>query len=158
MALPKPIPGLVISYSYLWHSEYLEGREDGQKDRPCAIVAAILVSDGDTRVLALPITHAEPGDPDLAVEIPAAVKRRLQLDAERSWVVVSESNEFVWPDPDLRRTPGSGDASVAYGVLSPGLFAAIRERLITLMKSGQTSRPPPSDLNVTIHLNCLKSK
>ena len=38
MALPKPVPGLVIRYSYLWHREYLEGREDGQKDRPCAIV------------------------------------------------------------------------------------------------------------------------
>jgi sugar phosphate permease len=41
VALPEPIPGLVIRYSYLWHSEYVRGREEGQKDRPCAIVAAI---------------------------------------------------------------------------------------------------------------------
>ena len=41
MPLPKPVPGLVVRYSYLWHREYLAGREEGQKDRPCAIVAAI---------------------------------------------------------------------------------------------------------------------
>lgn len=48
MPLPKPIPGLVIRYSYLWCSEYLEGREEGQKDRPCAIVAAIRADDHGT--------------------------------------------------------------------------------------------------------------
>ena len=26
MTLPKPEPGLVIRYSYLWHDEFLEGR------------------------------------------------------------------------------------------------------------------------------------
>lgn len=140
MALPKPIPGLVIRYSYLWHSEYLEGREDGQKDRPCAIVAAIRVGEDDTHVLVLPITHTEPANLDHAVEIPAVVKQRLRLDASRSWVIVSESNEFVWPGPDLRRASGADDSSVAYGVLPPRLFANIRERFITLMKSGQASR------------------
>jgi len=142
VALPNPIPGLVVRYSYLWHGEYREGREEGQKDRPCAIVAAILVDGGDTHVLVLPITHTEPRDLDLAVEIPAVVKQRLRLDAARSWVVVSESNEFVWPGPDLRRAPGADEASVAYGVLPPGLFAAIQQRFITLMKSGRSLRTP----------------
>jgi hypothetical protein len=49
------LPGLVIRYSYLWHAEYLEGREEGKKDRPCAIVAAIRCDEsGSTRVLVLP--------------------------------------------------------------------------------------------------------
>ena len=39
MALPKPVAGLIIRYSYLWYREHLEGRDEGQKDRPCAIVA-----------------------------------------------------------------------------------------------------------------------
>jgi len=39
--LPEPVPGLVIRYSYLWYAEHVLGREEGQKDRPCAIVAAI---------------------------------------------------------------------------------------------------------------------
>ena len=69
MPLPIPVPGLVIRYSYLWRSEHLERREEGQKDRPCAIVAAIRADEsGVTRVLVLPITHRPPDDAGLAVE------------------------------------------------------------------------------------------
>ena len=108
VALPKPVAGLIIRYSYLWYREHLEGRDEGQKDRPCAIVAAMRIDEnGDTRVLVLPITHTPPDHPALAVEIPAKVKNRLQLDDARSWVVLSEWNEFVWPGPDLRRLPGN---------------------------------------------------
>ena len=61
MPLPKPVPGLVIRYSYLWHSEHLEGREEGQKDRPCAIIASIQADEsGNPRVLVLPVTHSPP--------------------------------------------------------------------------------------------------
>jgi hypothetical protein len=39
------------------YREHLEGRDEGQKDRPCAIVAALRTDEnGDTRVLVLPIT------------------------------------------------------------------------------------------------------
>jgi glyoxylase-like metal-dependent hydrolase (beta-lactamase superfamily II) len=138
--LPIRVPGLVIRYSYLWYSEHLEGHEDGQKDRPCAIIAAIRAeTNGDTRVLVLPITHSPPDHASLAVEIPAAVKRRLQLDDQRSWVVLSEWNEFVWPGPDLRRLPSADDATVAYGMLPPSLFAAIRDRFIALMNVSATT-------------------
>jgi hypothetical protein len=132
--LPKPVPGLVIRYSYLWHSEHLEGREEGQKDRPCAIVAAIVADEhGNDRVLVLPITHSPPNHASLAVEIPAKVKQRLRLDDARSWVVLSEWNEFIWPGPDLRRVPGADDSSVVYGMLPPHLFAVIRERFLALV-------------------------
>jgi hypothetical protein len=134
--LPKPVPGLVIRYSYLWYSEHLSGREDGQKDRPCAIIASIQSDDhGKTRVLVLPITHTPPGRPSLAVEIPPKVKQRLQLDEARSWIVLSEWNEFIWPGPDLRRLPGADDSTVAYGMLPPSLFATIRDRFIALVNS-----------------------
>jgi hypothetical protein len=74
--LPEPVPGLVIRYSYLWYREHLEGREEGQKDRPCAIIAAIRADeDGNTRVLVLPVTHRQPKPPTIAVEIPARVKQ-----------------------------------------------------------------------------------
>ena len=75
-------------------------------------------------------------DASLAVEIPAKVKERLRLDAARSWVVLSEWNEFVWPGPDLRRAPNADDASVAYGMLPPALFATIRDRFLALVNSG----------------------
>jgi hypothetical protein len=141
VALPKPVPGLVIRYSYLWHSEYRQGRDEGQKDRPCAIIAAIRVDqDGDARVLVLPVTHSPPDHPDLAVEIPAKVKQRLRLDGARSWVVLSEWNEFVWPGPDLRRLPNADESSVAYGMAPPSLYAIIRDRFLALARSRAAAR------------------
>ena len=65
-----------------------------------AIVA--LQEDGTPIVRVLPITHTPPSDPAVAIEIPAAVKQRLRLDHERSWIVLTESNRFAWPGPDVR--------------------------------------------------------
>ena len=79
-----PVPGLVIRYSYLWASEHARGQEEGVKDRPCAVVLATANEAGDQGVTVLPISHTPPSNPLLAVEIPAAVKRRLKLDDERS--------------------------------------------------------------------------
>jgi len=85
MALPEPVPGLIIRYSYLWYREHLEGRDGGQKDRPCAIIAAIRKTEGgNIRVLVLPVTHTPPDQISLAVEIPMRVKERLHLDDARS--------------------------------------------------------------------------
>jgi hypothetical protein len=75
VALPQPEPGLVIRYAYLWLDEFNEGREEGVKGRPCAIVAAILDESGTKRVLCLPVTHRVPDRPNYAVEIPLVVKR-----------------------------------------------------------------------------------
>ena len=136
MALPEPVAGLIIRYSYLWYREHLEGRDEGQKDRPCAIVAALRTDEnGATRVLVLPITHTPPDHPSLAVEIPAKVKARLQLDDARSWVALSEWNEFIWPGPDLRRLPNAPNSSVAYGMIPPGLFSTIRERFMSIINT-----------------------
>jgi len=143
MALPKPVAGLIIRYSYLWYREHLEGRDEGQKDRPCAIVAALRVDEnGDTRVLVLPISHSPPDHPALAVEIPAAAKKRLKLDDARSWVILSEWNEFVWPGPDLRRLPGKTEATVAYGMISPSFFATIRDKFLAIANAGQARQVP----------------
>ena len=145
MTLPKPIPGLVLRYSYLWMREYLAGRDEGSNDRPCAIVAAIDRDEHDaTRVLVLPITHSPPDAATPSVEIPAPVKVRLKLDEQRSWVVLTEWNEFVWPGPDLRKVPGVADGSVAYGVLPPKLFAEIRDRFLVVVKNG-AARGAPRD-------------
>jgi hypothetical protein len=135
--LPAPVPGLINRYSYLWYREHLEGREEGQKDRPCAIVAAVSTDEasGAPRVLVLPITHSPPDHASLSVEIPAKVKQRLQLDDGRSWVVLLEWNEFVWPGPDLRRLPGADDATVAYGMLPPQLFDTIRDKFLSIVNA-----------------------
>ena len=128
--IPDPFPGLVISYSYLWLKEYRAGREEGVKDRPCAIVLSKKTAGDDTVVTVAAITHSEPENPDMAIEIPQMVKEHLNLDSERSWIVCSEVNRFIWPGPDLRRIPGSGAASYAYGVLPPRLFRKTTQRLV----------------------------
>jgi hypothetical protein len=94
VSLPKPEPGLVIRYSYLWLREYREGREEGAKDRPCAIILASLDQDGETQALVVPVTRSPPEAGDAALELPQAVKKHLGLDAQCSWVVLSESNLF----------------------------------------------------------------
>ena len=119
MTLPKPEPGLVIRYSYLWHREFQKGQEEGVKDRPCAIVLALNNMSEETQVLVVPVTHSPPSDLSYAMELPFTVKAHLGLDAEPSWVMISESNLFNWPGPDLRRVQGCDDASVAYGFLPP---------------------------------------
>lgn len=140
MTLPKPVPGLVLRYSYLWHSESREGREEGVKDRPCAVVASILSNAGETRVLVLPITHTQPVGTEMGVEIPPNVKNRLGLDETRSWIVLSEWNEFVWPGPDLRRVSNLPDSPVAYGMLPPRFFIAVRDRFLKVVRQ-RKARP-----------------
>lgn len=135
MSFPEPRPGLVIRYSYLWQSEALVGREEGVKDRPCAIVMASKVEAGRHRVHVLPVTHTPPKDHSLAIEIPVNVKRRLGLDDESSWIILSEANIFIWPGPDLRMERGAGPESVAYGFLPPGYFRIVRDRYLALDKA-----------------------
>jgi hypothetical protein len=141
MPLPKPEPGLVIRYAYLWLSEFRAGREEGVKDRPCAIVAAIQEEPGgERRALVLPITHRKPSYLEWAIEIPPAVKRHLGLDGEQSWIVLNESNEFTWPGPDLRMLPGGDEGSIAYGFLPPHLFAKIRKTFLAMVQEGSAHR------------------
>lgn len=113
MAFPTPEPSLVVGYEYLWHHECLGGREAGRKDRPSAIVfVARRAVDGWTMVTVLPITHSAPDNPDWAIEIPAALKRNLGLDDLRSWIVVGEGNQVLWPGLDLR---SAGNSRMARG-------------------------------------------
>ncbi|HEY1750350.1 MAG TPA: growth inhibitor PemK [Caulobacteraceae bacterium] len=129
MSWPKPEPGLVVRYSYLCSREAALGREEGSKDRPCAIILAARQGEGDF-VYVLPVTHSPPQSPGDAIEIPPATKARLGLDTERSWVVLTETNAFVWPGPDLRFLPGGGPETLAYGMLPPAFFREVRDRFV----------------------------
>ena len=125
MTLPNPEPGLVISYSYLWHDQHRDGTEEGRKARPCAIVVAATDEEGDIKVYVAPITHSRPNDAH-AVEIPAVVKRRLGLDDSPSWIVTAELNRFIWPGYDLRPVTGDKPDVFAWGFLPVGIFAALK--------------------------------
>jgi len=128
----------VIRYSYLWRAEYLRGREEGVKDRPCAVILVTTTEGGADVVTVLPITHTPPADTRFAVEIPYATKERLGLDSDRSWVMLTEANRFVWPGPDLRPALQGDPASAAYGLLPRGLIEQIRVKFIAYLKAHRT--------------------
>ncbi len=134
--LPTDIKaGHILRYAYLWHWQHLQGREEGDKDRPCLVLAlATTLEDGTPIVRVLPITHTPPTDADTALEIPAPVKNRLGLDEERSWIILNESNRFAWPGPDLR--PLDTDSGY-YGPLPPALFAEVKQRFVDIARAGR---------------------
>ena len=144
MRLPQPVPGLVIRYSFLWHREHEAAREEGSKDRPCAIILSTLTSEGSSHVYVLPITHAPPRTPDTAIEIPPGVKRHLNLDDERSWIVLDEVNDFFWPGFDLRPVSGSNPSGPDYGVLPPRFFDRVRSAFIALYRQRRVRVVPRS--------------
>jgi hypothetical protein len=137
----------VIRYSYLWRSEYLRGQEEGLKDRPCAVVLLLQNQDGDDVVTVLPITHTPPSgsEADLAIEIPPVTKRRLGLDDDRSWVVLTEANRFVWPGPDLRMTRNGDQSSVLCGLLPEQLFERVRTTFLAALKASRAKLVPRTE-------------
>jgi hypothetical protein len=58
------------------------------------------------------------------------LKAHLGLDDLPSWVVVTETNDFLWPGPDLRPVPGAKPGRFDYGMLPPRFFAHVRDRIL----------------------------
>jgi hypothetical protein len=141
MALPAPEPGLVLSYSYLWHDEHLAGQEEGLKNRPSVIIFCTTRQKVQAvDVMVLPITHAAPQDSKSAIEIPLTIKTHLGLDDARSWIVVTEGNEFVWPGHDLRKVPHTDEFT--YGFLPPRFFGQIRDAVVFFHKAAKLKTTP----------------
>ena len=133
--LPADIKvGHILRYSYLWHWQHLEGREEGDKDRHCLVLALVAtLEDGTPVVRVLPITHTLQINAEDALEIPAAVKNRLRVDKERSWIILTESNRFAWPGPDLRPLDS---ADGYFGPLPPALFNQVKSRFVESARAG----------------------
>jgi hypothetical protein len=102
------------------------------------IVLCVQNRDGQTLVTVAPITHTPPASPDIAVEIPAATKKRLGLDSARSWIIAADLNGFVWPGVDLRPT-GRGKYAYAHGLLPSALYAQVRDTVLALARSGRAA-------------------
>jgi hypothetical protein len=104
--------------------------EEGRKDRACAIVAARQVIEGREVVTVVPVTHSPPRNPEDAVEIPPALKAHLGLDDLPSWIVVTETNDFLWPGPDIRPVSRSKSEQFHYGMLPPKFYAIVRDKIL----------------------------
>jgi hypothetical protein len=124
-----PQPADVLSYAYLWAREDAVGQVEGLKNRPVVVVVAVeTAAIGSPELYVVPITHTAPDESDNAVELPAKVKRYLGLDSERSWVIVSELNRFIWPGPDVQ--PIKGSSTPLYGALPDWLFERIKAAIL----------------------------
>ncbi len=131
MLLPRPEPGLVFRYDYLWLEEAGSARTSG-KERPACLVAALDDEASPQLVVVLPITHSRPKAPSAGVEIPQAVAEKLGLDEARSWVVVSQANVDFWPNAGIAPLPARR-GTYAYGFLPPTLFEAVKNRFLKLL-------------------------
>lgn len=74
-----------------------------------------------------PITHSKPDEEADALELPFATKSRLDLDGEKSWIILDEINEFDWPGHDLcHNKQGRFD----YGLVPPALLEKVNAGLL----------------------------
>jgi hypothetical protein len=141
MALPplvKPVlrAGAVFHYAYLWHREFLAGQTEARKDRPAmALAVAVSSKDGRSHVLAFPITHSRPNNPDHGVALPPMTKTMLGLDDAASWVITTEAARFAWPGPDVRKAPGH--TGPIYGFVSEKLLQAVAKSYLRNRQHGE---------------------
>src|SRR6266566_2882932 len=131
---------MVVRYSFLWSSEARAGETEGRKDRPCVTITTVKRDpDGRFRVRVLPIRH-RPSEPERSIAIPAKVKRHLGLDADASWILLDEVNEFFWPGVDLRPVSRLKPGVWTFGVLPTEIFDEIRTRLRQMLRQRRTVR------------------
>lgn len=137
MPLPRPAPGLVIRYDYVWSRESARGRTQG-KDRPACIVVATDNEATPQHVVLVPITHSPPRKGDVGVEIPPKVRRAIGLDDEPAWIIVSDHNVDAWPSPGLAPVPGKSGV-YAYGFIPRALFIQVKAEFLALAEKSETA-------------------
>ena len=117
----------------------MKGKEEGNKDRPCAVILVTQSDEKDEVVTVLPITHTPLSASEFYfyIEIPAETKKRLGLDDDRSWVVLTEANRFIWPGPDVRPRRKGDPLSILYGSLPENFFNKVRSTFVALYRRGQ---------------------
>lgn len=125
MASSIPVqPGDVIQYSYLWCYEESQGHVDGRKDRPCTVM---IIQADKNLVSVCPITHTPP-EKGQGAQVPRQTCERLGLDDEKPcWIVTTEINQFIWPGPDIRKSPSR---ERTYGKLPKILFEKAKQQLL----------------------------
>lgn len=64
--------------------------------------------------------------------LPESVRRLLALP-ERTWIIVNETNTFIWPGSDLER---NADGDFTWGVLPPRFFDRVKEEVMRALSDG----------------------
>ena len=60
------------------------------------------------------------------------LKAHLGLDDQPSWIILTETNDFLWPGPDIRPIPGIAPPLYHFGLLAPRFNAHLRERVLEM--------------------------
>ena len=140
MALPTPVPGLVIGYEFLFREDHAAGRENANRPHPCAII--IVTEDGPhQRVRVVAISHAPPSPSAAAhhMQLTPAECRQIGQDHADHWVNLRDINGFDWPGYDLK--PIAPGKNYAFGRLPRATFA----RLVAAMKACAGHKTIPRD-------------
>jgi hypothetical protein len=124
MALPKPRPGLVIGYDFLFREQADVQIENANKPHPAAVI--LVVRQGaQERVRVVATSHVPPSPAEAAfrLKLTSAECREMGLDTRDQWINLRDINAFDWPGYDLvRSAPGN---SYVYGAMSKGTFARV---------------------------------
>lgn len=99
------------------------------------VVIARIEAKAGTELIVAPVTHSAPDATDESLEMPANVKRDLRLDRDRSWIVLTEMNRFIWPGPDIRPVGEAGDPY--YGAIPDWLFVQVRAAIGDRVRTGK---------------------
>jgi hypothetical protein len=76
--------------------------------------------------------------------IPLKVKKHLRLDGERSWIILDDFNDFIWPGYDLRLVPGKL-GRYDYGLMQPDLFDQVIAKILDLQRQGKVFSTPRAE-------------
>lgn len=127
---PEPQVGMVVNYCFLWPRQARKGQDVGEKNRPCLIMAVDTPKDGSPKkVFVAPITHTPPFHPEDSLQMPQETKRRLGLDSETSWLMLSDVNKFSWPGYDLGRVPRRNQPTIVYGNVSASFMNEAQKQM-----------------------------
>ncbi|MFZ4409334.1 MAG: hypothetical protein ACOYOH_18485, partial [Paracraurococcus sp.] len=77
-----------------------------------------------------PITSRTPARAADGIALPAETRRRLGLQEDPCWVVLTEVNRFVWPGPDLRPVEATAGPAWSHGLLPAHLILRIRDEIV----------------------------
>lgn len=128
MALPKPRPGLVVGYDFLFRDQADAGMENAVKPHPAALVV-VVEHDVRTRVSLVAISHSppSPGQARHYLKFKPAECRQMGLDSGDHWVNLRDINSFDWPGYDLARI--APDGGYVFGRMSKGTFVRLVEAI-----------------------------
>jgi hypothetical protein len=99
------------------------------------VVVARIEEAAGLLILVAPVTQTAPEKTGDIIEIPSNVKKQLGLDEDRSWIVVTELNRFIWPGPDIRPLPETG--APFYDALPDWLFERVRDGVLQQSARGR---------------------